>query len=199
MALRGLPHVSRGGTYYRICGPDWEDPSDTQYSKDFGGRWNANGSYGALYLNQNLDGARANAQRFIANQFGPDILPEDIDPAFLPDAAVFTVESTPFVDAVTADGRKALGLAVRYAQNAGHAQCQAIGAQAYAAKEDGIATLSAVTAQSEELVVFDRAVKAIVRSGKRTRFAGWYPSAAAAPTQPAPSPRRKRKATQKKR
>ena len=53
-------HITRGGRYYRVCGPDWDDPSDTAYRRIGGGRWNAPGAFGALYLNENLEGARAN-------------------------------------------------------------------------------------------------------------------------------------------
>jgi RES domain-containing protein len=174
---RSFNHVTRGGAYYRVCGPDWEDPSDTTYSKMCGGRWNAPGSFGVLYLNENLEGARANARRFIADQFGPSVLPEDIDPAYLPDATTFAVTATGFVDAVSVAGRAALGLATTYATKAGYDSCRRAGTRAYAADEDGIATTSAVQQQSEELAVFDRAVVRIVRSGRRRRFRDWWTAA----------------------
>lgn len=167
-------HVARGGRYYRVCGPDWDDPSDTAYSKIGGGRWNAPGAFGALYLNENLEGARANARRWLELNFGAGTLPEDIAEAFLPDVASFHVESTSFIDAVTDDGRRALGLAPHYATGKGYARCRKIGARFYAAKEPGIATRSAIKAQSEELVVFDTAVKRIATPGVRRRFADWF-------------------------
>ena len=34
----GQVHLTRGGSYYRVCGPDWDDPSDTAFSKVRGGR-----------------------------------------------------------------------------------------------------------------------------------------------------------------
>jgi RES domain len=121
-----------------------------------GGRWNAGGSFGILYLNRNLEGARANARRFIAQQFGPDVLPEDIEPAYRPDAAAFAIDTTEFVDAVTGAGRRALRLAGTYAEKARYVRCRRVGSAAYEADEDGIATTSAVLEQSEELAIFDR-------------------------------------------
>ena len=167
-------HLARGGSYYRVCGPDWDDPSDTAFSKVRGGRWNAPGAFGALYLNENLEGARANARRWIELNFGAGTLPEDIAEAFLPDVASFQVEGTSFVDAVTEEGRRALGLAPRYAIGKGYERCRKIGARLYAAKESGIATRSAIKAQSEELVVFDTVVRRIATPGPRRRFADWF-------------------------
>ncbi len=169
-----FPHVVRGGTYYRVCGPDWKDPGDTAYSNTSGGRWNAPGSFGVLYLNQNLEGARANAMRFIAQQFGPAVLPEDIEPAYLPDAAAFSIDATEFVDAVTGAGRSALRLAATYAERTGYVQCRRVGTAAYESDEDGIATISAVSEQSEELAIFDRALARVMHVGRRSHFVDWW-------------------------
>lgn len=169
-----VQRLARGGTYYRVCGPDWNDPSDTEYSKAHGGRWNAPGAFGALYLNQNVKGARANARRWIERHFGAAVLPEDIAEAFLPDVATFHVETGAFVDAVTDRGRRGLGLPARYPSGEGYPRCRAIGARLYRAKGLGIATVSAVTTQSEELIVFDSAVKRVTNVGPRRRFADWF-------------------------
>ena len=169
-----FPRIVRRGTYYRVCGPDWEDPSDTTYSKISGGRWNPPGSFGILYLNQNLDGARANARRFIASQFGSGVLPEDIQPAFLPDVAAFAIDQREFVDAVTQKGRAALNLAAAYSSGVGYSGCRRVGIAAYAAAEDGIATTSAVAEQSEELAIFDRSVDRVLQMERRQHFADWW-------------------------
>lgn len=174
MPAERVHHLARGGSYYRVCGPDWDDPSDTTYSKTHGGRWNAPGTFGALYLNENLEGARANARRWIEGNFGAGTLPEDIAEAFLPDVASFQIARRNFADAVTDRGRKALGLTPRYATGKGYARCRRIGARLYAAKEFGITTLSAATTQNEELVVFDTVVKQIAKPGPRRRFADWF-------------------------
>lgn len=169
-----FPRATRGGTYYRVCGPDWKDPSDTAYARVSGGRWNPPGSFGVLYLNASLEGARANARRFIYDQFGPDVLPEDIQPAYLPDAAAFAVDITAFVDAVTRRSRANLRLAAAYAPRAGYHECRRVGTAAYAAAEDGIATASAVVRQSEELAIFDRSVERVAHAGRRRRFRDWW-------------------------
>jgi hypothetical protein len=170
---RSFRHVVRAGTYYRVCGPDWKDPADTEYSKRFGGRWNAAGTFGVLYLNRSLSGARAYARHFIASQFGPSIFPEDISPAHLPEAVAFEIDETKFVDAVSDVGRTALRLEVRYEQGEGYDDCQRAGRDAYAAGENGIATKSAVIEKSEELGIFDRVANRIVRLGRRQQFLDW--------------------------
>lgn len=125
-------------------------------------------------MNENVEGARANARRWIARNFGPAVLPEDVAPSFLPDVVVFTVANTRFVDAATDSGRIALGLTPRDAAGEGFDRCRAVGARLYADKEAGVATRSAVTVQSEELVVFDTVAKRITKPGKRLRFPDWF-------------------------
>lgn len=167
-------HIERGGTYYRVCGPDWDDPVDTRYGAEFGGRWNAPGTFGVLYLNPNLKVARANAMLFLKRQLGPGVQPEDVADDYLPDAVSISVTRSDFADAVSTTGRRALGLAARYAPGKGYLPCRAAGARLYREAESGIATTSAVAADHEELAIFDRRVPHLTRVGRRRRFAGWY-------------------------
>lgn len=167
-------HIQRGGTYYRVCGPDWDDPVDTRYSAEFGGRWNAPRRFGVLYLNADLDVARANARLFLQRQLGPNVQPEDVADDYLPDAVGITVTDSDFADAVTTTARRPLGLAATYAPGKGYRQCRAAGARLYREGESGIATTSAVAADHEELAIFDRSVPQLTRVGRRRRFAGWY-------------------------
>jgi RES domain-containing protein len=169
--------VRRGGTYYRICGPDWTDPADTSYAKRTGGRWNPPGEFGALYLSGSLQGARANARRFIVRQYGATALLEDLNPEYLPDAQAFSVSSTMFIDAITPGGRRALRLTELDGVDADQVAYQAVARQAYADGERGIASASALGDHAfEELAIFDSFAPKIARAARRTSFAAWYPS-----------------------
>jgi RES domain-containing protein len=172
---RRLTRLRRGGTFYRVCGPDWSDASDTTFSKAHGGRWNPPGEFGALYLNVNAAAAQANARRFIAQQFGSAVQPEDVAAAYLPELQAFDVTPSLFLDAVTERGRAALDLDPTYAEGAGYAACRAVGRAAYRDGERGIVTISAADDEGEELSVFDTFVDRLVRiTGRRKRFRDWY-------------------------
>jgi RES domain-containing protein len=174
-------HVRRGGPYYRVVDPTWQDPSDTSYSRRAGGRWNepdrpGRPGFGALYLNATLEVARANAARHIASQFGPSITFDDFAAGALPQLQYYDIVETDFVDAVSSIAINGLGLAASYPREIPHPPCQGIAAAAYANDEHGIAVLSAVgrTPTDEELVVFDRDVHAIAGKGQRVDFSDWY-------------------------
>jgi RES domain-containing protein len=173
--------VHRGGPYYRVVDPTWQDPSDTSYSKRVGGRWNepdrpGRPGFGALYLNATLEVARANAARSIASQFGPRVTFDDFAAGALPQLQYYDIVETDFVDAVSSKAIAGLGLAASYPREIPHPPCQGIAAAAYANDEPGIAVLSAVgrTPTDEELVIFDRAVRAIADKGQRVDFSVWY-------------------------
>ena len=44
--------VRRGGACNRLAEPHWADPLDTSFTREHGGRWNAPGAFGMLYLNR---------------------------------------------------------------------------------------------------------------------------------------------------
>lgn len=172
---RDFAYVTRGGAYYRVCGPNWVDPSDTKYAKDSGGRWNARGEFGALYLCANLEAAYGNALRFLRKIFGAAAEPEDVQDAYLPVLQRFAVKPTVWVDLTTAATRVDVGLLASYAEGEGYTACVAVARNAYASGERGIVTMSAVAAQGEELAIFDRHVAGIAAiDGDRKRFVDWY-------------------------
>ncbi len=169
-------HVRRGGRYYRVCDPSWADPSDTSYSRRKGGRWNVpstktSSGFGALYLNATIEVARANARRHVWSTFA--VVLEDLVSEHLPDLQEYDVREQRFVDAVTRDGISQTGLPFDYATAIPHTPCQQVAQRAYDAGEDGIATLSAVKASGEELVIFDPAVSALVNVGSRRKATNW--------------------------
>ena len=174
------PTVRRGGTFHRLVEPHWEDPLDTDHSRRAGGRWNAPGAFGALYLNATVAVARLQAEHKLA---GHPYEIEDLDPAFQHDLVEVDVTEADALDIVSDAGVRAAGLPHTYptgddGRRIGHDRCQPIGSAAYAAGAvAGIACRSAATGAAvtdEELALFDRAVPALARQARRRPFASWY-------------------------
>jgi RES domain-containing protein len=179
-------YVRRAGQYYRICGAEWGSADDTSYSKAHGGRWNPKGEFGALYLNRTLNAAHANARRWIAENLGPTIKPEDVAPAYQPHVQRFRVKASNFVDAVTKEGRKALNLLPAASGAADHRRCHAIARKAYANKVPGVACICAAINKGEELAIFDTHAQTLAKTiGDRVPFAAWQ-SEATRPAQKRP-------------
>ena len=107
--------VRRGGACNRLAEPHWKDPLDTSFSKQHGGRWNAPGSYGVLYLNVTERMARIQVEHKLAGQpYGI----EDLDPASQHDLVEVDVAETDALDLVHDDGLQAVGLPVSYPHDA---------------------------------------------------------------------------------
>ncbi len=104
-------HVERGGRYLRVADPSWVRPLDGRYARERGGRWNAPGSFGVVYLFQAVDVARS----FVLNRFeGHPYSAFDLRPEAGPDLVETDVPPERFVDVVTDDGCRAAGLPVTY-------------------------------------------------------------------------------------
>jgi hypothetical protein len=172
-----MRHIERGGTYVRVVSPDWTDPLDASFSVRSGGRWNAPGTFAALYLCRDVETARANARRLLEGQ---PFTFDDLLPARLPALIETTVPGARYVDAVTARGLASLDLPPTYPLDAdgnvvGRERCQPVGATAWAADEPGIACRSAAPGAppaGEELALFDRGRR--LKRGRRRRFDRWY-------------------------
>lgn len=171
--------MRRGGACNRLAEPHWADPLDTSYSKRVGGRWNAPGSYGVLYLNTTAQIARLQVEHKLAGQ-PYDI--EDLDPGVQHDLVEVDVAKTDALDLVSAAGLAAVGLPASYPLDAlghpiGHPQCHPIGQAAYDDPLPAIACRSAATgagADDEELAVFDRNTGALATQTGRRPFSDWY-------------------------
>lgn len=170
-------HVTRGGAMCRVAKPAWSNPLDTTHSKARGGRWNAPGAFDVLYLNATVDVARAQVRWMYA---GLPYGPEDLDPA---EAAVLVTVEVPndeFLDAVTLEGLKALGLPATYpladdGDPVPWPACQVIGQSAYDDGEAGVACLSAAThADGEELALFTPNATTSARMTRIHAFNDWY-------------------------
>lgn len=170
--------VQRGGDYHRIAEPSWEDALDISFSKTAGGRWNAPGTFGALYLNATEHVARLQVDHKLAGQ---PFQIEDLDPDEQHDLVVVRVEDSEVLDCVSGEGLTEVGLPVSYpSDDAGnpvpHEDCQPIGAAAREDGQGGVACRSAATgaaASDEELVVFDTAMSRVSQTA-RLAFRTWF-------------------------
>ena len=171
--------VQRGGAYNRLAEPAWGDPLRTSYSCASGGRWNAPGSYGVLYLNATERMARLQAEHKLTGQpFGI----EDLDPFEQHDLVDVVVGRCDVLDCVTDAGLRAVALPVGYPRErdgsvVSHARCHPVGEAAHDAGLAGVVCRSAVTGATpadEELGVFDRDVEELVVQTARRPFADWY-------------------------
>ena len=170
--------VRRGGASNRLAEPHWQDALDTSSSKQHGGRWNAPGSYGLLYLNATERVARLQVEhRLTGHPY--DI--EDLDPATQHHLVEVDVAETDALDLVSDDGLDAVGLPVTYPLDADgrpvrHAECHPLGQAAHDALLPAIACRSAATGAAltdEELAVFDHAAGIVTPTARRV-FADWY-------------------------
>ena len=155
-------HVTRGGSYFRVADPVWQDPLDGHSGVATGGRWNEAGSFPVVYLSR----TKSVARKFVAHKLGDQpYSPEDLDPAEGPLLVTADLESEDYVDVVTDEGCITAGLPDSYPRDdAGetipHQVCWPIGQAAWDTGEPGIACRSASKAAAttdEELAWFQRA------------------------------------------
>jgi len=173
-----LSHISRFGTYYRVCKPQWVDCSDTSYAKRFGARWNPPEEFGVLYLCATIEVAAAVVR---TQHVGRAIPLFSLRPSRRPQVQRFLVQNRKFVDIVTEKGIVAAGLPSSYPYGVEHKQCWPVSKRAHQAGERGIACRSAAECRpefwlGEELAVFDNGPMP-KRAAKRLPFAQWYPDA----------------------
>jgi RES domain-containing protein len=166
-----------GGPYNRLAEPGWDDPLDASHSKRVGGRWNAPGSYGMLYLNGSDETARLQVAHKLAGQpFGV----EDLDASEQHDLVRVDVADRLALDCVTTPGFAAVELPPTYPRDAAgvvvpHERCQPIGAEA---RGSGLAAVLCRSAagrdrHDRELAVFDTAAGAVTETD-RLPFDDWY-------------------------
>lgn len=171
--------ITRGGEYFRVFKPEWSDPLDPTFSKTVGGRWNAPGAFGALYLNATRVVAAANAR---VKHYGRAIGLFDLRPERRPHLSQLHVPRSASLDVVRAEGLSALRLPLHYPWNVGMERCRPVGFRAYHAGDlRGIACRSAAECTrsewiGEELAWFDISPRLRENAG-RLAFARWYPDA----------------------
>ncbi|MDQ3759671.1 MAG: RES family NAD+ phosphorylase [Actinomycetota bacterium] len=173
-----MRHVRRGGkTYSRVADPDWTDPLDPGYAALAGGRWNAPGAFGVLYLNASPEVARANVARHFQGQpYGPEDLASGAGPILVE----LVAPSAAYVDALSKAGLRSLGLPQSYPRHSNGRRvswsaCQPVGQRAWEAAEPGIACRSAALtppARGEELALFDRGLA--LEAEAHHEFDDWF-------------------------
>lgn len=147
-----------------------------EHARIRGGRWNAAGAFGVVYLNASLQVARALVRCRLEDR---GIRPEDLRPEAGPTLVRTTVPDDAYVNAVTDAGLRALGLPASYPLDSrgrviAHNVCQPIGQLAWDAGERGIACRSATPgapAAGQELAYFGRE-RLHVNEAKP--FADWF-------------------------
>lgn len=171
-----MRHLRRGGLYLRVADPRWRDSLSPDYSRDRGGRWNAPGSFGVVYLNATAGLARALVTERLEAR---GIRPEDIRPETGPVLVATRVPEASYVNAVTDAGLRGLGLPTTYPLDGrgriiAHKTCQPIGQLARDAGEQGIACRPATQgapARAEELAYFGTQE---LRVETTEPFASWF-------------------------
>lgn len=163
--------LDRAGRYWRVGESGWHDPFDGSYSMVHGGRWNAPGAHPVCYLNGDLGTAAANAKRMLDTVLaGLLVTIDDLEPEELPVAFSCRVPPCTVVDVVTDDGCLEVALPTTYpldhnGDTVPWPVCQTIGADAYAAGLDGIASRTTTGGGGEELAWFDRPGARLVSDG----------------------------------
>jgi RES domain-containing protein len=173
---------ARGGEYHRVADPSWSEPLDGSYSMQFGGRWNAPGSFPVTYLSADLGTAKANARRLLTHRLsGQPFRAEDLDPTELPVLVSVEVPDDRYLDVVSDAGCARSGLPATYPDDgSGHvvswSRCQEVGRRAREAALPGVACRSAAPRaplDGEELALFGR--PALVLEPRAVRpFGQWY-------------------------
>lgn len=148
--------TSIGGRYLRVVDWHWHDPLDASHSaRPPGGRWNPAGVQ-CLYLNVDIDTARANALRRFDDR---PVNIHDIDPASAPHLVEIELADGTALDAFTEEGLAAVGLPSSFpigpsGRIVPHSQCQPIGLKAHDAGLNGVGSRSAAVGGKRELAWF---------------------------------------------
>lgn len=167
-----------GRVWLRVADEGWHDPLDPSYAGRNGGRWNPPGSFPVLYVNEDLETARAQIRRLLDGQ---PVYPEDLDPPFVLVAA--TLPSAQRVaNAVSLDGLEALGLPASYPVAADgdpvpRSVCQPIGADVESSGLRGVHARSAATpdGSGRELAWFPARISSRARPvGDPVPFSLWW-------------------------
>lgn len=170
-------HLRRGGHYYRVASPDWDDPLDGVAAMPKGARWHAPGAFPVVYLNATRELARL----FVLHRLrGFPYGPEDLDPDAAPVLVTADIAEDDFVDVVSEGGCVAAGLPATYpfhpdGRPVTAEECRPVGQAAWDGGEPGIACRSASTGarlSDEELAWFQRETR--LTAVTIERFPDWY-------------------------
>ncbi len=137
--------LPNGASWYRVADASWDDPLDPSFAQHQGGRWNPPDSFPTLYLNGDLQTARAQIERMLD---GYPVDPEDLDAPYVL-VTVALPRGQTVADAISGEGLGRLGLPATYPM-AGtalvpHSACQPIGVAVRLAGLRGVHARSAAT------------------------------------------------------
>ena len=176
--------IRRGGPYYRVADPDWDEPLSGVHAQRTGGRWNPMAAYPVVYLNATMATARLNARRLLREKtlVGMPFSFDDLEPAALPCLVVTSVPDSDVVDCVTDDGLVDAGLPGTYPDDGSGgtvpwATCQPVGVSAHDAELAGVAARSAAPGASigdEELAWFTDHGGPLTATAGPEPFAIWF-------------------------
>jgi hypothetical protein len=133
-------------SWLRVADQTWDDPLDPTFARYHGGRWNPPNSYATLYLNEDMDTARAQIHQMLA---GSPVRPDDLDQGYLLIAATLPLRQG-VADGATDVGLRSLGLPETYPLDSArhvipHVVCQPIGAAVEELGFRGVRSRSAAT------------------------------------------------------
>jgi len=175
------PHrttLPEGHRWLRVADAAWSDPLDPGYADGAGGRWNAPGDGPTLYLNADLDTARAQISRLLE---GTSIDVEDLRD----DAPYVLVTATlpprqRVAEATTDTGLAALGLPRTYPRRPRGGEvpwsaCRRAARDVRAAGLRGVLVRSAATPDGtgRELAWFPARGASAAQGGAAQPFAAW--------------------------
>jgi len=105
-------NLPAGHVWLRVADASWDDPLDPTWAMRLGGRWNPPGSFPVLYLNEDLETARAQIAGLLRRS---PVNPEDLrdDAPFVLVLAVLPTRQR-VADALSDVGVRELGLPVTY-------------------------------------------------------------------------------------
>ena len=179
--MTGLPHaitLPAETTWWRVADTSWDDPLDPTWADHAGGRWNSPGDGPTLYLNADLDTARAQVHRMLE---GTPIDVEDLrDDAPFVAVPVHLPSRQRVADATTDLGLMALGLPRTYPRKSrggsvGWASCRRAARVVRAARLRGVLARSAATPDGggRELAWFPGRGSRAQPAGEPRVFAEW--------------------------
>lgn len=173
------PHATTlpaGRTWWRVADAGWDDPLDATWADRVGGRWNTPGDGPTLYLNADVETARAQVRRLLV---GTALDPEDLRddaPFVLVEVALPARQRV--ADATTDTGLVALGLPRTYPRRprggeVTWTECRRAARAVRAAGLRGVHARSAARSDGRELAWFPAAGARARSVASALPFAAW--------------------------
>ncbi len=173
-----VARVLDGHRWLRVADETWDDPLDPSFAQSHGGRWNPANSHATLYLNEDIDTARAQIHSMLA---GSPVRAEDLDEGYVLVTATLPSPQDA-ADGITNAGLQSLGLPETYPSDKfddviSHDVCQPIGADVEALGLRGVHARSAATPKGSgrELAWFPaRSSSKATPVGEPIPFSEWW-------------------------